>query len=342
MNFTVSIVVPVYNVETYLRECIDSLLCQSYKNIEIILIDDGSADASGNICDEYADKYDNITVVHKRNEGLGYARNTGMEAAKGKYVVFVDSDDYAESDMIEKLILPIIEDGADTCLGGFKRVDNHGKVLYTQTYEQQLFENENVYFSLFARMLGSSPSKHDVIKMSVWNAIYSLDIIKANDLRFPSERKLISEDLVFHSDYLKYAKKVFVLETTAYNYRVSAGSLTNSYRENKIGMICNLYVEMEKRVLEGFKIPEHAVIRLQKMFFVNIRGCIVQERKSISHKGFEARATAIRDICRNDVVRRVINEYPVKELQWRQRAMIFLMNHKMAFTLGFISGLGLM
>lgn len=341
MSNMVSIVVPVYNVEKYLRECIDSLLSQSYQNIEIILVDDGSKDSSGSICDEYAQMDTRIIVIHKKNEGLGFARNTGIEASHGEFVVFVDSDDYADSDMIKQLLQPITEDGADTCIGGFKRVDNHKNIIYTEKYVRQSFDGADVYNSFFMRILGSSPSSHDAFRMSVWNAIYSLDIIKENNIRFPSERKLISEDLVFDSDYYKYAKKIFVIETVSYNYRVAQGSLTNSYRENKVAMICDLYEEMEKRVQGSFMDSNTAVIRLQKQFFVNLRGCIAQEKQSISQKKFKDMLVSMRKVCNNSTVLKVISSYPTDELHFRQKGFIFLIKHKMSFLLCIISNLGL-
>lgn len=99
----ISIIVPVYNVEKYLKECIDSVISQTYKNLEIILVDDGSTDKSGEICDEYSKKDSRIKVIHKENGGLSDARNVALDIAKGEYIGFVDSDDYVEKDMFETL-----------------------------------------------------------------------------------------------------------------------------------------------------------------------------------------------------------------------------------------------
>ena len=99
----ISIIIPVYNVEKYLRECLDSILAQSYKDFEIILADDGSTDSSGNICDEYSMKYENIKVLHKNNNGLSSARNAGLDIAQGEYILFIDSDDVV-SPVIWKLL----------------------------------------------------------------------------------------------------------------------------------------------------------------------------------------------------------------------------------------------
>ena len=119
-NNTISIIVPVYNAEVYLRKCIDSILAQSYPKLEIILVDDGSSDLSGIICDEYAKKDNRIIVIHKKNGGASSARNSGLDAANGEYIAFVDSDDTINADMYEKMLNKIIEKDADICICGFK------------------------------------------------------------------------------------------------------------------------------------------------------------------------------------------------------------------------------
>ncbi|HFD6724085.1 TPA: glycosyltransferase family 2 protein, partial [Enterococcus faecium] len=114
----VSVIVPIYNVEKYLRKCVDSLLSQTLKEIEIVLVDDGSPDASGEIADEYQKKYSNVKTIHRENGGLGPARNTGIENATGEYVAFLDSDDWVESDMYEKLYLVASKENADIVVSG--------------------------------------------------------------------------------------------------------------------------------------------------------------------------------------------------------------------------------
>lgn len=127
MNPLVSVVVPVYNVEKYLSVCVDSLLRQQYKNIEIFLIDDGSTDSSGEICDKYSSKYQNVKVFHKNNSGLGYTRNYGLKRISGEYVTFVDSDDYVENDLIQKLIEPVLlNHSVDGVIGGFTKITDSG------------------------------------------------------------------------------------------------------------------------------------------------------------------------------------------------------------------------
>ena len=320
----VTIVVPVYNVEKYLNECVDSLLGQTYKNIEIILVDDGSTDKSGSICDAYAAADSRVKVIHKPNEGLGFARNTGLKAAQGKYVTFIDSDDKADEDLVEKLEKKICETGGDTCIGGFKRISENGIVSYEEKYEEEVFEGEAVYNKLFARMLGSAPDKHDAVRMSVWNVLYSMDIIRARNIAFPSERVFISEDIIWDSEYYKYAKKAAVISSTAYNYRITPGSLTQKYKPDMLDKICVLYNEMCSR-LSGDKTK---ITRLQRQFFVNLRACIKQERFDVSHKSGTEIKAAIKKIVNSPVVQTVSKDYLQVIRQEKQKAFVWAVRYK--------------
>ena len=130
-NSKISIIVPIYNVEKYLRKCIDSILNQSYDNLQIILVDDGSPDNCPKICDEYLNKDNRIQVIHKSNGGLSSARNAGIKVANGKYIAFIDSDDYIELNMIEKLVNAIEKSNADLCICGIRWVNKDG-TLFTK------------------------------------------------------------------------------------------------------------------------------------------------------------------------------------------------------------------
>ena len=152
MNPLVSIVVPVYNVEKYLKKCIDSLIDQTYQNIEILLVDDGSTDNSGKICDDYAKRYSFVYSFHKANSGLGFTRNYGLERINGEYVTFVDSDDYLGKDAIKRLVAGLDGKSIDTVIGGYSKVKDNGDVLYTREYTESIFRNENVYKKLNGKL----------------------------------------------------------------------------------------------------------------------------------------------------------------------------------------------
>ncbi len=325
----VSIIVPVYNVEKYLEECVNSLLRQTYENIQIILIDDGSKDSSGRSCDVYAQKDSRVKVIHKENAGLGYARNSGLEAAKGKYVTFIDADDLAEPDLVELLMKGITETGADTCIGGFKRITEDGVVKFEEKYSEGYFEGKDVYDVVFARMLGSAPDIRDAIHMSVWNGLYSMNIIHKYHINFPSEREFISEDIIWASDYYRYARRVKVIDSTAYNYRIRQGSLTQRYNPDMLDMVCVLYCEMEKR-LEG---DSSKIFRLQRQFFVNLRVCMKQEHRSISGKNKKEVKKSIQKIVDNITVRSVLSIYPISSIQFGPRCFLLLLKYKLVMFL---------
>ena len=334
----VTIIVPVYNVEKYIYECVDSLIKQTYKNIEIILIDDGSKDKSGAICDNYAASDARIKVIHKQNEGLGFARNTGLKVAQGKFVTFIDSDDKADADLVENLVNGIYEANGDTCIGGFKRISENGVVGFVERYDKAVFEGKNVYNNLFARMLGSAPNKHDAIRMSVWNVMYSMDIVRTHNIEFPSERVFISEDIIWDSEYYKYAKRAIVIDSTAYNYRITPGSLTQKYKPDMMKKICVLYNEMCNRLPSD----KEKIVRLQRQFFVNLRACIKQERHSVSGKSNVETKAAIKKIVNDGVVHTIAKEYLQFVSQRKQKMFVWAVRYKCVTLLYLLNKAGML
>lgn len=329
----ISVIIPVYNVEKYLEECVKSLINQSYKNLEIILVNDGSTDSSGVLCDNLALLDSRISVIHKNNEGLGFARNTGLEYANGEYVTFIDSDDYADKNLIELLYEGIVNYNADTCIGGFKRVNDLNQVIYEEKYDMKNYSGREVKDNLLVRMLGSSPTKSDAIRMSVWNVLFSTNIIKRNKLTFLSERDFISEDILFDLEYYKYSKKVTVIDSTAYNYRINNMSLTMKYKEDMLGKCTKLYKEIYSKIDKDYKDSKNALIRLKRQYFVNVRSCIKQENIRISKKNINIAIKNIRNICSNEDLQSIIRSYPVKLLGIKQKMFLFMVEKKMAITL---------
>lgn len=332
----ISIIVPVYNVENYLERCINSLINQSYSKIEIILVNDGSTDSSKEICNKYILQDSRVKLINKKNEGLGLARNTGLDYINGKYVTFIDSDDYADSNLIELLYKSIIDNGADTAIGGFKRVDDLENILYEEIYKLEVYSDEYVVKNLLSRMLGSCPEKSDAIRMSVWNVLYSSAIIKLNNIKFPSERKYISEDIMFNIDYYRYSKKSVTIESCAYNYRVNEKSLTRTYRKDRFEKCKFLYNEIVKKI-NKYNLNEDALLRAQRQYFVNLFTCIKQEDVIISKLKLKGAINNIKQICKDTQIQLIIREYPVEKLGIRQRAFIIMVKYKLATILYFTS-----
>ena len=170
-----SVIVPIYNVEKYLDQCIDSIVHQTYSNLEIILVDDGATDSCPQKCDLWKEKDNRISVIYKKNAGLGFARNSGLKIASGEYVMYVDSDDYLSSNMIERLIEVADNTKSDTVYCGLTRVYTDGtKVAIPAVYNNQTFERREIVDKVLLEMVGSRPEDQEDANlfMSVWHALY--------------------------------------------------------------------------------------------------------------------------------------------------------------------------
>lgn len=339
----ISIIVPVYNVETYLKQCIDSLLNQTYQNIEIILVDDGSPDNSGKMCEDYASKYSNIKVIHKENAGLGMARNTGLEHVNGTYVAFFDSDDWAEVDLIERLYKGLKQSCCDVCKGGYKRVTDSGDIVAVRGFENELFEGKAAKEEMLPRMIGSCPEKQDSIEMSACGTLYRVSNIIEHDLRFPSERELISEDLVFNIDYMQYADGACTISYCGYNYRINLNSITKKYRPQKFEA-CKIFYNVMREKLIKLGYGQETIYRLQRILFVYMRGCVSQERKGLSNLNRKERLNRIKEICRDEVVQKMLEEYPINRMgikQIKQICFLKILQWKMHYVLYVLTSLRL-
>ncbi len=321
-----SVIVPVYNVEKYINQCIDSIINQTYKDIEIILVNDGSTDGSLEICNQYKATDPRISVISKKNEGIGEARNTGLKVATRKYVTFVDSDDMLDKDAIYRLYNCIIETGADTVLGGYARINENGTVIFKSYQKPESYTGNKVKESFFPRLLGSSPTKRDAVRPSVWNVAYSLDIIKENNLCFPSERRLIAEDMVFDICYYQYVRRVEMIDFPGYLYRVNPSSITNTYKADRFDKICILYDYVIPLIRE-LNYGEDVIQRCQRQFFVYTLTCLNQEvgNKSFS---FKTKNGNIFKIVNNKFLQEQIATYPINKVQLQPRIFLLLLKWK--------------
>lgn len=329
---TVSMVVPVYNVEKYLRECLDSIVNQTYKDLEIILVDDGSKDLSGQICDEYALLHPNVKVIHKENAGLGMARNSGLDIAAGEYVYFMDSDDYLDNGEIERLVDGVLKNHVDVCLAGDYSVDDNKKILRREEYADCVYHGNEAKTKLLPLMLGSSPGGSAIIGMAASGQLYSMEPIRKHNIRFFSERKYVSEDMVFNIDYMQYANGACTLSGIGYYYRRNPNSLSHAYLRGRFEKHKYLYVEMKKKISSlGF--GNDVVERLTKTFFIGLYCSIKQE---VNHKeggSWRQRKAEIIKICEDQITQDAIKNYPVNRMGIKQQVFLFLVKHKCIWTL---------
>lgn len=225
----VSIIIPVYKVEPYIDECLNSIVNQTYSNLEIILVDDGSPDTCPQKCDEWASKDSRIRVVHKQNGGLSSARNAGMDVATGDFFMFVDSDDFIESNMVESLLDIHKKQESDiTCCEVNRVIDGIKKPI------DKFHRSSSVYSFTSIEVLKAMI--HRNIDCASWNKLYTRKIIAKN--RFPIGRN--NEDFVFLYYVYKNVTKVTYTNVALYDYRMRGNSITTTFNKKTLDQFLNI------------------------------------------------------------------------------------------------------
>lgn len=278
-NIKVSIIVPVYNVEKYLERCLNSLINQTLKDIEIIIVNDGTLDNSLDICNKFALKDKRIKIYSKENEGLGLTRNYGIQFATGKYIAFVDSDDFVDISFYEKLYNSAEENKCDVCFGEYilNMPDNSKKNIKSGKLDFGLTTIKAR--ELLLCMLNVQDLKYHKIGMSVWRAIYQRDLIKKNNICFLSEREYISEDICFNFEVLERAKKVSIVQGVYYYYCYNSVSLSHSYRKDRLDKTKKLINKL-KELSNYFNESDIIEKGLNDLFISYIHGILYQEVKN--------------------------------------------------------------
>lgn len=228
MSELVSVIVPVYNVEKYLEKCIRSILNQTYKNLQIILVDDGSKDDSANICEDYAKTDARIEVIHKIHEGPSGARNAGIDIAKGEYFVFIDSDDYVKPEMIEHLMNKLKEDDADLAICDMQKVDEEGNKIEFEAYSgpMQVWNEDSFWEAYYAQK--------NVYCIVVWNKLYKRYLF--DDIRF-TVGKLHEDEFIIHHLIAK-CNRISCSNEKMYYYVQRANSImSNSFSIKRMDII---------------------------------------------------------------------------------------------------------
>lgn len=235
MGIKVTVVVPIYNVEKYLNKCIESIVNQTYENLEIILVDDGSPDNCPAICELWAEKDSRIRVIHKENQGLGMARNTGIENATGEYICFFDSDDYIALELIENCVKAIQETDSDAVMFKFTNFSEKAPQIDSANTGFEIYKGRELREKLLPDLI-SRDYRHSKISgyaFSAWSYLFSLSMIKDNNLLFVSEREIISEDTMFLIEAYSKFNKIAVIPRVLYYHYVNDNSLTFTFRKDR-------------------------------------------------------------------------------------------------------------
>lgn len=334
MNTKVSVIVPIYNVEKYLERCLESLVNQSLQEIEIILIDDGSTDKSPLICDKYAKQDRRIKVVHKQNQGLGMARNTGLELASGEYVAFIDSDDFIEKNAYREMYDMIKAENAEMLITNYyEYVTNTCEKKEMRTVcDARIVEGEEIK-KLACQMVGFNPfeKNEDDIGMSVWKNMYFRKFIEENRIKFCSEREYVSEDAIFQLMTIPKMKKV-KLSTNCYYYycKNDNQSLSLTFRESKFEEYKKLY-QKEYELLKTNEIVETGKYYIATTFLGNIRAHIKQ--LSLSQYSKKRKKELIEKIEKDAMVQTVLEWYPYNRTSMKQRMFSIALRNKWTWVI---------
>ena len=339
MEPKISFIVPVYDVENYIDRCITSLTEQTLSDIEIILVDDGSTDMSGNICDEYMMTDERVTVIHKENEGQGYARNDGLLKATGKYVCFLDSDDYLELNTASDLFYLLEEKEADMVSFGYEIDSPDGEVVRTPLIRNDEYEGKDIVDRFVLHFFGDDPSDENLRGFSSCMSCFRRSVIEENGIRFPSEREVLTEDTIFCLEFCKKAKKVVTTDKVYYHYCQKADSFSQGYRADRMEKTLEMQRILKLQAQSfGFSEREDIKIRLAMYVWVNLMASMKQEtrqkyielsdNKKLDANHGEANnkkseVNKIKQLCNDEKIRESIAALQTAKLPLKQKVLFY-------------------
>lgn len=259
MNSKISIIIPVYNAERYLQQCINSLCNQTYKNIEVIVVNDGSTDGSEDILKFYEQIDTRIKIINKENGGVSNARNLGLKNISGEFLMFLDSDDWIEENTCEIVINEILENNADVVLWNYTRefdgtskdkiIFDEDKIVFT---DKKLDDLHRRFVGLYGEEL-SKPENADSV-VPVWGKLYRVSTIKNSEAKFVDTTIVgTSEDALFNLQVFGFVRKAVYIKKCLYHYRKEDTSFTKKYKKNLVAQWKSLYEHMERYIVENQK-----------------------------------------------------------------------------------------
>lgn len=318
----ISVIVPVYKVEKYLERCVRSLINQSLKDIEIILVDDGSPDESGVICDNLKRQDNRIQVIHKKNGGLSSARNAGMKVARGKYIGFVDSDDDVELDMFEIMVDAAEKYSADFVMSDYIRILDSGKhSLITTNLRSGCYEKGDIKKDIFPTLIMAENIDYGPI-LSVWHCIYNREFLQKNHILFADDVKW-SEDNLFNSIAGYCAERLVYLKGQGlYHYYQNPGTITTTYRKGA----WEVYSKMNQHMHEFFDpVKDYDFGRQLKLHMIYYAcNCIGQEVGQPEDQAINK----IREILHSKQLQDAFVDFTMPKVNFKLRVQLYLMKWK--------------
>lgn len=328
----VSVVLPIYKVEKYLEKCIESVVSQTYPHLEILLVDDGSPDGCPAICDAWAARDSRIRVIHKENQGLGEARNSGIDAATGAYICFFDSDDYIREDTVEKALTAILAERADYASFGHVSVNSKENVIaeFIPDASVKTYRGSAVWEKFLPGLVSPDylQKRPRQFYMSAWSAMYSMDLIRNSGWRFVSEREVVAEDVYSLLALFEHISSVTVVPEALYFYRVNDQSLSRSYLPNRYRKVKHFYNE-SMNLCRRIGYNEDILHRVSKPYLAFTLSAMKQE--SVSELPFRKKMSNLKEIIRDDALQAVLKQNKSDKVSWTRWAIFACMRNKLYF-----------
>ena len=318
----ITVIVPVYNVEKYIERCLDSVLGQTYTNLEIILVDDGSVDSSGIICDNYAEKDTRIKVIHKENGGLSSARNVGLDHATGKYIAFLDSDDCIDCETFQKCIGRLKNTGADICMFSHFTVNRARCIEHALPFTKDIYKGEEIRRLILPKFFGKT-SQDSEVEGFVCRQIFKKEII--GETRFRSERDYFAEDVVFDLEVYNKIDSFCVVNEPLYFYYYVQTSLSNKYRKDVFQKLERLLLFMESFARENALVDVKKRI-LATAFRFALYSC--RNTKRAQELSFSKKRCLIKGIANNRFTVEAVRT--LKFTSFKEKVFAWLLKRKMA------------
>lgn len=329
-SYMVSVIIPVYNVEKFLNRCVDSILSQTYKNIEIILVDDGALDSSPQICDEYGYKDIRVKVVHKQNGGLASARNAGLKVANGDYVLFVDSDDWIKNNTVEDLLNIAVKNKVDfvrfipVSAGYPDRPDGTPINFGTEDFMEEGVYNKgkmikDIYPRLFVtRQLTMGPI------VAAWRSLYNRKFLVDNNLYFDEEVKY-SEDAIFSAKVVYNSNKFYYIKGGYYyNYFYNTSSITKSFKKDRWD-ICKILSSTFKKEFENKKDYDFS----KQLHLEDIYNVLNALGQNTHIESFKERYTYIKNIFNDDFTKQSMKYISLTDVSVKLKIILYLIKYKL-------------
>ena len=317
MEELVSIIVPVYNSEKYLKKCIESIINQTYKNLEILLINDGSKDKSKEICIEFNDS--RIKFIDKENEGVSTSRNIGLESAEGKYIAFVDSDDYIEKKYIEKLLKVLKAQNADCVICGYNRIYENKTEKITK--EKELILNKEEFLKTILNVQNGTGF--------CWGKLWKAEIIK--NIQF-DPKVFIGEDALFCMMSCKNINKIYILNEALYNYRFNENSAVRKYDKYFADKVLDSMKIAKKYIEKEYSTNEEIVNKFNNyvayhILLMAVNFCFNKENGLTNLQQIKN----LKKICNIDEFNLAIKKSTYEELSITRKITLFTIKHRLYF-----------